>query len=212
MSTPLSAEQKTSIEKVLDFLKRLLDCYDDHKPAGSGLTDQEAEMRKDLSDLRDLLTNGKIDIERHTDAGRKARTDGDGIHLNDRSTYQMPADYLLNDCQEGFFGSLWQLIETLIHELYHYRHHTGFVSNATKIVDTIFGGLALITESALGETQRTWLWHEKKAYRYAYSKLGFLRVALIIACDNHCFECCDRLQTEVDEAIKRQDPSTNYGG
>jgi hypothetical protein len=211
MSTPLTPTQKTSIGKVLDFLTKLLDCYEKNRPSSSSLQDQLKRMRDDVHDLRGLLDEGKIDIERHGDLGRKAKADGDGIHLNDRSSFEMPDDFHLEDCSEGYFGSLWQLIETLLHELYHYRHHTGLWGGVKKLPDFIFGGLALMLESALGDGQRTWLWHEKQAYRYSFSQLGFLRLALAIGC-NDCIPCCEQHGREEEQAARRQDPSTTYGG
>lgn len=121
MSQPLDPTQKKSVEATLDFLERLIACY---APHADKTKDQLDDLRATVADLRDMLNSGKIDIQT-AGINIKAETDRGGIHLNDQSTYSMPGDYLLNDCKEGYFESLWTMIEVLLHERHHYHHTTG---------------------------------------------------------------------------------------
>ena len=148
------------------------------------------------------------------DAAEKARTDGNGIHLNVDSTFSLPGDLLLGDCSEGYFSSLWTLIEVLIHEYAHYRRDTGLVGRVLRrIPDTFFGGLALMLGSLTGRTMRTWRWHEMRAYHFGYTMLRTLRhfVFMLDVTDAECLPCPKQHLIYSDEACRRQDPHSTYG-
>lgn len=212
MSKPLTQPQKDSVRQALNFVKKLLDCLDQAHDTGTD-TNREKEIRDVVADLLKMLDDGKIDAET-ADVSEKARTDGNGIHLNDQSTYSMPGDLLLEDCREGYFTSLWTIIETLIHEYAHYHRDTGLVGRVLRRVpDTFFGGAALMLKSLFGKTVRTWKWHEMKAYYFAYAMLSTLAHYLYMVClkNPDCIPCCEQHQRNADEAKQRQDPHSTYG-
>lgn len=212
MSKPLTPTQKDTVKQVLDFLKKLLDCLDGAHDTGVN-PNRKQEIRDLVDDLARMLDAGKIDAETE-DVSEKARTDGDGIHLNEASTFSLPGDLLLEDCAEGYFTSLWTLIEVLVHEYAHYQRDTGLVGRVLRrIPDTFFGGPALILKSLFGTTVRTWKWHEMRAYHFAYSILSTLAHYLFLVCLKHpsCIPCCDQHQQNAEEAKRRQDPYSTYG-
>lgn len=212
MSQPLSQQQHDTVKQVLDFIEKLLTCLENTHDHGSDPVRRQ-EIRLIINELNNMLQTGKIDVE-VAPVSEKARTDSNGIHLNELSTFSMPGDLLLNDCREGYFNSLWTLIEILFHEYAHYRHDTGIVGRVVRrIPDTFLGGLALMLGSLFGHTKRTWLWHEMRAYRFCYNILSTLNHYLFMVClnDPQCIPCCRQHQQFSEEAKRRQDPNSTYG-
>src|SRR5207237_5261574 len=128
---------------------------------------------------------GKIDVQSSDSIGRQAETDSDGIHINDtQDMFSMPGDLHLTDCREGYFGSAWLIAAMLLHEKYHYDHHTGLFGGIIRPVFDLIGGSAALWWSDLvdGTTLRTHLYKEFKAYAWSYSMLGTLSYLLEKVC------------------------------
>lgn len=214
MSRPLTAAEKQSIDQAIAFLLKLMDCYESVVGPNASTTEDIKRTRDTANDLKSMLDSGKIDVESDS-VNIKAETTGSGIHINDTSTFSMPGDLHLEDCAEGYFASLWTLIEMLIHEHYHYEHHTGFFGRVLRRVpDTFFGGAVLVFDSLFGETVRTWKWHEFKAYAHTHNLLIFIEGAVHLVCrmKPDCLGCCAKHQQEVDQAKQRENPWSTYGG
>lgn len=212
MSRALTPKERDTVRAVLAFLEGLLRCFEQLKDHGTN-PDRIRELRDMFTDLSQMLDQGRIDAE-SADAAEKARTDGNGIHLNVDSTFSLPGDLLLGDCSEGYFSSLWTLIEVLMHEYAHYRRDTGLVGRVLRrIPDTFFGGLALMLGSLTGRTMRTWRWHEMRAYHFGYTMLRTLRhfVFMLDVTDAECLPCPKQHLIYSDEACRRQDPHSTYG-
>lgn len=87
MSRPFTQQERNTISSVLAFLHRLLDCFEQLKDHGTN-PDRIRELRTVIDELSQMLDSGKIDAE-SADPAEKARTDGDGIHINVASTFSL---------------------------------------------------------------------------------------------------------------------------
>ncbi len=224
----LDDSQKATIRAALESLRRMLHCCDDCLDE-----DPDTDIEAYIAGLLQLLDAGKIDWESN-DTAVKAMTDGDGIHLNKdfggdySNNYQLPPDYLLDDCKNGFFSSYWTLLEMLFHEYYHYLHHTGFSGNVGAGALVLLGWVAAIPEAILGlfgVKTSPYNGKELPTYFHTYDLLSRLFEILDDCCDCQdetgpdpldpstddeegcdCIGCCDQLLAALGQARDRQNP------
>ena len=221
----LTAEQRDTVNRALDFLQQIIDCYD-ALPADARTvpSPQRDEIERAVDRLRELNRNGQIDFASESSIAVLARTDRRGIHLNSnfggdyRNDYDLPADYMVDNCEEGYFYSLWRLIEILMHELFHYEHHSGVIGSANVLfLVVVYGTVGNLLEGASGlfarlrgqrRLVRKYAGHEHQAYSYAYWQLGWLDHLLFAICfdDSDCIPCCEQHSAQARAARERQNP------
>lgn len=221
----LSTAQKTSIRLALTSLRGMLDCCEDCLEESD-----DADIQSDISGLLQLLDSGKIDWE-DDDNAVKASTNRKGIHLNPkfgddyRNTYQLPADYVLSDCPNGYFASFWTILEILLHEYYHYQNHSGVVGalkgGATIVFGWVFVAPGDYLSSLLGGKSTPYNLKEFLTYRATCNLLDNIYAIIDACCDAQddvpedddlmaepcdCVDCCNELLAALAEAIAREDP------
>ncbi len=214
MSRPLNTQESQTITQSLGFLNKLFDCADAIDVNGVD-KDKIADLRRCVSELSDMLAKGQIDIKSNSESVQ-AETDRHGIHVNDaQSMFSLPGDLMLENCEEGYFSSLWLIIAMLFHEKYHFKHHTGFWGGVVKATFHLFfgtGGL-LLDEVLDGSTHRSWLWKEFKAYAHAHLAMLKIGFTLEDVCKKNpnCIPCCEQHLQWQRDAMNRQDPWSTYG-
>lgn len=214
MSRPLNKQELQTITQALEFIEKLFDCAESIDV--NGIDKKKMKKLNDcLSELSDMLDNGEIDVKSNS-ASVQAETDWDGIHLNDtQSIYSMPGDLMLEDCEEGYFKSLWLIIAMLFHEKYHYENHTGLWGGVIRApFDLVWGSTALIVDDILEQrAKRTWLWKEFKAYAFSHLRMLWVGFILEDVCRKNpdCIPCCEQHLQWQRDAMNRQDPWSTYG-
>jgi hypothetical protein len=209
----LTDDEKAGVSDLSAFLLKLLDCLSRLPPADqSASQEQKDEIRRVAEKVKEMAEDGRID--RYTkDDGSTATTDGDGIHLNESERGLVLRRYRLDDCREGDFASLWFLLDTLAHELYHYDNHTGLFGSLKKVVQFFLflpANIALLLSGGrlftLGKP-RSLSGHEFLAYTYAYLFVQRLRAILSDVCAAlpDCMPCCERHKAQIEAALYRQE-------
>lgn len=215
----LSPQDRQSIDAALDFVLSLLDCLQRVPSAENTIERRRVDaIRSMVDELRQMAADGRIDFQPRS-AGITAATDRHGIHLNSdfggdyRNAYQLPGDYRLDDCAEGYFSSLWYLLEILFHELHHYRWHSGILGGLFKASLVFAYSVSTIVTFPFrligrGGAQRKYIGHEHESYLAAYRALMTLEHALILICHHvpDCLPCCEEHLAAARQASARQDP------
>lgn len=217
----LSKQEKKAIENALDFIQKIIDCYNAIAKKNQSIKQKEVgDIKKIKDSLKKLNKEGKIDwkTKRFTVT---ASTDSKGIHLNDKwgnnykNDYDLPADYKLDDCKKGKFYYLWRITEILIHEYYHYDNHTGFFGSLNKVWQvTAMGVGGFMVEgvsSILGKRsklRRKYVGHEHKTYshtNFILGRLGFMLTDIFMH-NADCLPCVYEHIKQANSATKRQEP------
>ncbi len=200
MATPLNAAQKQKINDALDLVTQILDCCDALVAAGHMAPDPDsAKLRSNLTTLHSMMYTGKIDIDT-TMWDAIGWTDGDGIHFDpDHPAFPLrPDGYPIMDA--------WFIIQTLLHEKYHYLYHTGF--GAFRKLFNIPGFIVLGLLKFFGAHDGSLAWHETQAYWHAYRMLGVLERNLFWICLKNpgCIPDCEAHKLSVADARNKQKP------
>ncbi len=212
----LTDTEKESIDHALDFLLEILQCLDTVPDDKKTSRPEDIRAVQDTVDqLRDMNANGQIDWE-SAGTGTVASTDWNGIHLNpdfgndSSNDYQLTDDFQLDNCEEGYFYSLWRIIEILVHELYHYNNHVGPWGSTKKVficASYLLGNtLDFIAQTPLERTNS--LGHEHQTYFYTNHWLFNIDSMLFAIChwgDPDCIHCCDQLRGPLRGAMERQE-------
>jgi len=204
-------------------LDKIIDCYK-KLPKDKQDTPEKyiKEIQRITKALKSLHKAGKINFEskKYTIL---AAADRHGIHLNDKfgnnyeNNYKLPADYNLDDCKKGRFYDLWRLFEIIIHENYHYEHHTGLRAFSKVALVVVYGTAGNAVEglsrlfSGKPYLKRKYAGHEHETYSYTHHILFWIRSVLSDiwlgqSSEDPCLPCANRHMSEVDKASKRQDP------
>ena len=210
----LSLQERQSLDAALDLVLRLLDCLQQVPPDKNTIDPGHVDwIRRTIGDLKDMVADGRLDFQPNGDA-ITAETDRHGIHLNPdfggdyRNAYQLPGEYLLDDCREGYFNSLWYAVEILLHEIHHYRWHTGFGA-FFKAFLWFIGKIATLATLLPGPgARRKYPANEHEAYLSAYLALLRLENMLILVCHHvpDCLPCCEQHLAAARAARTRQEP------
>jgi hypothetical protein len=199
----LTPTQKATIGKALDYLQKIIDCHDAVDKSKWIITQKDVDEIKRIKAKMKQLNNGdKIDFKSQKFT-IVAETDRKGIHLNDKfgndytNDYTLPADYNLDDCANGRFHDFWRILEILIHETYHWEHHTGLGAFVGLFQDVAIGVGGLFIERIPGwlgfggKLKRKYSGREGKAYSYTYfllSKMGHMLTTIWLENDD-CLPC-----------------------
>lgn len=204
MARALTAAEKQRIQDALDLVTQILDCFDQLVQAGSARPHpDQAELRSNLRILNTMLARGDIDVDSNI-VTALASADGDGIHF-DSGHPAFPLN--ANDPVPTPVSDAWLIIQTLLHEKYHYLHHTGFGGFFNKFFG-FFGIFGLTVLKIGGVHEGSLLWWEYTAYWHSYRMLGVLDRALFWVClkDPDCLEDCEEHKRQVEDARNKQKP------
>ena len=223
--TSFTKPQKKTVDDALGFLEKLIDCYKKlPKDKQTVPSERAKEIERIVKELKKLNAAGKIDFEskKYTVV---ASTDRNGIHLNDKfgnnyeNDYKLHADYNLDDCKKGKFKDLWRLLEILIHENYHYEHHSGAWGSLKKVaLVTIYGTVGNALEgigslfSSKPRLVRKHVGHEHETYGYCHHLLFWINsmissVWIDQSVSDPCIPCAYEHIKESQKASARQNPN-----
>lgn len=219
-----TAQQKKTVDSALDFLQQVIDCYKKLPQKKQDMPDdQRKEIERVVKALKKLNAAGKIDFEskKYTVL---AETDRHGIHLNDKfgnnyeNNYKLPADYNLSDCEKGRFKDLWRILEILLHENYHYEHHSGAVGGLKKVaLVAVYGTMGNAMEGIASlftskpRLRRKYSGHEHETYSYTHHLLFWINSMISDVWMNQdssdpCIPCAYQHLVESRKASEREDP------
>ncbi len=218
-----TTQQKKTVDQALGILNKIIDCYKKLPKDKQDIPEKYIkEIQRITKALKSLNNSGQIDFEskKYTVL---AETDRHGIHLNDKfgnnykNNYKLPADYNLDDCEKGYFYDLWHLLEILIHENYHYEHHSGLRGFNKVALIVVYSTVGNVVEglsrlfSGKPYLKRKYIGHEHETYSYTYFILSWISSMLTSiwlgqSSKDPCLPCVYQHISKVDKASKRQDP------